>query len=158
MTRRNRPPEIRSGGRKSCAFQSTVIAAALPAYQRFIQATVAPLLFAVVVGIITSLMSPGDEVITADWVGLAISFIALPFWAGMRARRSSLSLGCAAVAGALVVVGTVVSIGITEAIEPSEAGPAWDQVLSGLLLFVPISAIAGLLGGAAARTRTDGAA
>ena len=48
-----------------------------------------------------------------------------------------------------MVLGTVVATAVSESIQPSPADAPWALVFAGLLLFVPLFALFGFLGGMA---------
>ena len=119
----------------------------------FLRAVFPVLLTEVALGIAQTLLSEGGDLSVLDWILVGFSLIAFPFWAGAQVARSGGSRRWSALGGVCVLLGTVVAAAVSESIPPSPVDAPWAFMFAGLLLFVPLLALFGYLGGIATHRR-----
>jgi hypothetical protein len=112
----------------------------------------------VVVGIGHGLLSPTEgfalqNISTADWLVLAVSFLVFPLWAGARIARATTMRRWYALGGASVLLGTLVAGAFSELLNPSPIDSSLLFVFVALLIASPFYALLGFMGGALQRLR-----
>ena len=83
----------------------------------------------------------------------AASFIIFPLWAGIRVARAGGMRRWAALGGVCTLLGTVLSGALAALFVTAPTVAQWGAILLGLLLFAPVLALFGFLGGAFASAR-----
>ena len=103
----------------------------------------------------TFVVDEGDLTLM-DWIFFAGTFTAFPIWAGARVARAGGLRRWSALGGVCVLLGTIISVAVSEAFWPTPSDAPWGLMFIALPLMVaPLLALLGLLGGALVKARIN---
>jgi hypothetical protein len=127
-------------------------------HARTFAAAVGPVVVAeIVIDIVHQLISPTTDFSTfrnvsaITWLVLVLSFVAFPLWAGFRVSRATPWRWWSTLAGASVLLGTLIVNIVSQFWSVSPFDSLWLYASLSTLLAVPFCAVLGFIGGAVHR-------
>jgi hypothetical protein len=129
-------------------------------HARTFAASVGPVVVAeIVIDVVHQLISPTTDfsnfrnVSVITWFVLVLCFVAFPLWAGFRVSRAMPGRWWSALAGASVLIGTLIVNIVSQFWSVSPFDSLWLYASLSTLLAAPVCAVLGLIGGAFQRVR-----